>query len=181
MLQRQGERATHLWYVRSGLVLSSSVARSGAELWCAVRGAPHLVGLEAALGQPTLSSALALSSLMVCTVDVLTFRAWLGPIDSPLGALLELSLSELRRKAVDLQRSTGSASVRLARFLLQRFDAGSGPEPLDVPKVVLARTLGMRPETLSRAIAQLRSFGLLATGRRVVLTNPRALRAFAED
>lgn len=180
VLHRQGEMVRRIGYVRSGLVLLSSVSRSGEELWCKVRGREYLVGFESALGAPTQSSAVALSDLRLCALDLSQFRDWLGSLGSPLGAMLELSLRELSRAALDLQHSSGGAPLRLARLLLERYDAGSGPKPLEVPKVVLARMLGMRPETLSRAIAELSASGVLAKGRRMMVADFALLRRVVE-
>lgn len=181
VLHQQGEVVPTIGYLRSGLVLLSSVAQSGEELWCKIRGREYVIGFESALGQPAQSSAFALSNLLICTLDGAEFRSWLGSLTTPLGAMLSLALVELSRSGLDLKHFSGTASQRLGRFLQERIDAGAGPEPLDVPRVVLARMLGMRPETLSRAIGDLARGGVLAKGYKLRVADPLLLGRLLEQ
>jgi CRP/FNR family transcriptional regulator, transcriptional activator FtrB len=73
-----------------------------------------------------------------------------------------------------------SGVERLANFLLQQQIArGKGPFELTVEKRTLASYLGMAPENLSRAFAQLNQHGVEIAGQRVTITDKARLRRLA--
>lgn len=178
VLLRQGERPESAWYVRSGQVLISVTGGNGAGS-CSVRGAGALLGLEALLGEPSGCEAHALSEVVLCALDADDFREWIGPLVSPQGTVLTLALREAARQTDERIALEGSATQRVARFLLGRHNAGAGDSALEIQKQLLARVLGMRPETLSRALAELRERGVLARGRRVTVVDPAGLERVA--
>ncbi len=69
---------------------------------------------------------------------------------------------------------------RVARFLMQHCQTDGNAEPLRTPHRVLAGMLGMRPETLSRALSELRSSGALARGRALKVSSHERLRELSE-
>ena len=75
-----------------------------------------------------------------------------------------------------------STSERLGDFLLSLSRADSDPEIIHLPydKTLVAARLGMKPETLSRALAKLRSVGVETHGHEVVIKNHQALRDFCK-
>jgi CRP-like cAMP-binding protein len=163
-------------YLRRGHVaLSSSSER--AELLCAVRGAGALLGLEAVVSRRLPYDVHTIDDATFCTVNVEAFKAWLGPLDSPLGSALLFALDETMRRTGERHRIDGSATRRVARLLS---DEEEGAMPSDVPHAVLARVLGMRPETLSRALADLRRCGALAPGRKICVVDRDALSRAAK-
>jgi len=162
VLLAQGERAKAAWYLREGTALLSSVNEGGDETLCALRGPGSVLGLEALHDRPLEYEAWALSDVVVCRLDAAAFRAWVGDRNSPLGAMLDLSLQEGWQRQHERIALSGRAVVRLARFLLERRRMEAGDRPLAVEQQVVARMLGMRAETLSRALAQLRDAGAIA-------------------
>lgn len=108
--------------------------------------------------------------------------------DSPFAATLLATLSghyrRLVRQVKDLKLRT--STQRLGCYLLELADpppgssngTGRGPISLALPvdKRLVAARLGMTPENLSRAFANLRPFGVRTAGLRVTLTDPDALR-----
>ncbi|MDH5489367.1 MAG: Crp/Fnr family transcriptional regulator, partial [Rhodospirillaceae bacterium] len=78
-----------------------------------------------------------------------------------------------------------STSERLGDFLLSLCRTDSDPEIIHLPydKTLVAARLGMKPETLSRALAKLRSIGVETHGHEVVVKSHESLRNFcrAED
>ena len=112
----------------------------------------------------------------MCTASAGAFRHWVGDLGSRAGTLLELVLGETRRREEERVTSSGSATSRVARYVLDRERTGGAP----VTFAVIARMLRMRPETLSRAVAALRDEGVLSGTRALeVLDRPR-LVALAE-
>ena len=181
ILIHQGAKPTSVLYLRRGQVVLSSTAASGTEVSCAVRGPDTLLGLEALMDLTMPYQVWALTDVALCTLDGHAFKAWLGSEKSPTGAALMFSLQEAARRVGERQALQGTALRRVARFLLQHSEVSTDGEPLRTPHRVLAGILGMRPETLSRALAELRDGGALATGRSVRVTSKDRLRQLAGD
>ena len=80
------------------------------------------------------------------------------------------------------QRTVKSAAQRLGAFLLKRCPDGREAAVIDLPtdKSLVAARLGMRPETLSRALGKLRAVGVSTRDRRVAVSDVGALRRYAE-
>ncbi len=71
-----------------------------------------------------------------------------------------------------------SAAQRLGCYLVSLCDrTGSPAFALPVPKRQLAVQLGMTPESVSRAFAALRAYGVSVSGRTVTLRDPDLVRA----
>lgn len=165
VLLYQGQKAPSILYLRRGQVVLSTTAASGAEVSCAVRGPDTLLGLEALVDAPMPYQVWALTDVVLCMLDADAFATWVGSTRSPLGATLGFALKEASRRVGERQALEGTAVQRVARFLLQHSEAANGGEPLRTPQRLLAGILGMRPETLSRALSELRLAGALAAGR----------------
>jgi len=140
-----------------------------------------LLGLEALLDQPMPYQVWALTDVVLCSLDSDAFKGWVGSTKSPLGATLDFSLQEAARRVGERQALQGTAVRRVARFLMQHTEAGYDGEPLKTPQGVLAGILGMRPETLSRALAELREAGALSPGRSVRIRDIDRLRKLSAD
>ncbi|PIE15089.1 MAG: transcriptional regulator [Rhodobacterales bacterium] len=71
---------------------------------------------------------------------------------------------------------------RLANYLLKWQKKNGLPDTftLDIEKRKLASILGMTPENLSRAIKNLRPYGVLVDGQNVQITDPQALTGLAK-
>ncbi len=72
---------------------------------------------------------------------------------------------------------------RLGSFLLDLAGADEGAVGVRLPvtKTVLASRIGIAPESLSRAIARLRSVGVESRGRDLIITDVAALRRFCQS
>lgn len=70
----------------------------------------------------------------------------------------------------------------LLRFCLPLDDAGSKIMTVDLPydKSVISRRLNIKAETFSRALAQLVPCGVEASGRRIIIHDPKALADFCD-
>jgi CRP-like cAMP-binding protein len=94
---------------------------------------------------------------------------------------LSLRLRHLVERIEQLQ--VKSAPQRLADFLVRLCPQPSGAASVELPfaKALVAQRLGMRAETLSRAMGALRTVGVSARGSRVAIGDVARLRAFGED
>ena len=100
--------------------------------------------------------------------------------DSELAVRLLGTLSlRLRKLVVHIEQiQARSTSQRLGEFLITLCDTTSDESVVRLPydKTLVAARLGMKPESLSRALAKLRSFGVVTKGDRVELNDIESLR-----
>jgi CRP-like cAMP-binding protein len=93
---------------------------------------------------------------------------------------LSLRLRHLVERIEQLQ--VKSAPQRVGDFLLRLCPGDGGPVTLTLPfsKALVARRLGMRPETFSRAMRTLRPLGVEQRGTTIAVGDIARLRAFCE-
>jgi CRP-like cAMP-binding protein len=139
-----------------------------------------MLGLEGVLGHSMPYEVRALTDVALCFLDADSFKRWVGPLDSPVGTVLRLSLDEAMRRAGERHAIEGTALRRVARFLRETTNEATDGEARDIPLGVLAHVLAMRPETLSRALSDLRAKGALAPGRSLRIADREKLRLAAE-
>jgi CRP-like cAMP-binding protein len=159
VLCAQGERQPNAWFVREGLLALRTVDARGDESWLALRGPRSLVYT----GPPDTTSPFELRTVTearLCTAPAAVLSAWMGPPGSPSRVLLELLLGELERHRQELGWRSGDSPSRLARFLLNACGEDDEAQALP-PKQLVARALGMRPETLSRCLRRFIEQGLV--------------------
>ena len=97
-----------------------------------------------------------------------------------MATLAALSL-RLRSQVQEIeQRQVQPAAQRVGSFLLSLCPPEQGQVTFDLPfeKGLIARRLGMKPETLSRTLSKLREVGVRTEGARITVTAVEALRAF---
>jgi CRP/FNR family transcriptional activator FtrB len=72
-----------------------------------------------------------------------------------------------------------SAAERIGSYLLGQLGDGAGPQTirLSEDRRTMASRLGMSPESLSRALAQLRGVGVGGRGRTITIADPARLRS----
>jgi len=102
---------------------------------------------------------------LACAMAEILARHWRGLI----GQIKELKLK--------------SATERIGTYLLGHLASSQGPQTirLEEDRRTLASRLGMSPESLSRALLQLRQIDVTARGRTVVIADPEKLRALCRD
>lgn len=176
---RRGAPAEDVYCIRSGRVRLSIMDASGTERTCAMRGPGSLLGLEALLGLRSLFDVRMDIDGQVGVITPARFERWIGDNSDHALALVRHVVGEEMKLAVERNLLDGSAASRLARFLFEletnRFlNAWSGVRRQDVAKL-----LGMRPETLSRAIREFRRKGIVDARLRVL--DSRAIRRLAGE
>jgi len=170
----QGERPRVVYFVKAGLVSLSAGSEGGAELSLVLRGPTSLVCTEAMGGQTSPYEVRALSRVRLCGLSGEEMKRWIGPLRSPAQAVLDLLLEENRLRHDEVNFREGSCLRRVARFALA-YAAFLEQRPDAVRKQVLARMLGMRPETLSRCLTRLERCGAIDASHGVRVQYPRLL------
>lgn len=174
----QGERPRTVFFVKEGFVALSAVSPRGTELVLTLRGPTSLLCTEALHGEPSPFEVRALSRVKLCGIAGDSMSQWIGPEKSPARVVLDLLLAESRMQRDEVNWRQGDCLSRVARFALAhaRFLAD---RPNAVRKQVVARLLGMRPETLSRCLTRLERDGVLDASRGVRVLDARRLAAIA--
>lgn len=175
-----GAVSESIFYLREGAVVQSQASAEGRETVCSVRGGGALLGIEALIGRPADTDVWALTDVVLCSIRVATFRAWLGFDHAPrANAALVLLVEEAARRRDERRAVAGSTTARVARFVLDRHAEGGRSLRLKVS--LLARVLGMRPETLSRVLKKLRDAGALAPSSALAVGDFEKLRQMAGE
>lgn len=93
---------------------------------------------------------------------------------------LSMRLRNLVRHIEQLQAR--STSQRLGDFLLGLCDAHDGPATIELPydKSLIAARLGMKPESLSRALGKLKEVGVTSKGHTVEVADVGDLRDYCQ-
>jgi CRP/FNR family transcriptional regulator, cyclic AMP receptor protein len=176
----QGERPRTVYFVKEGFVSLSAVSPRGSEVALTIRGPTSLLCTEALHAEPSPSEVKALSRVKLCGIAGDALAQWVGPEKSPARAILDLLLMESKLQRDEVNYRQGDCLSRVARFALAhaRFLAD---RPNAVRKQVVARLLGMRPETLSRCLTRLEKDGVVDASRGVRVLDPRRLAAIAME
>ena len=174
----QGERPRTVYFVKEGFVALSAVSPKGAELLLTLRGPTSLLCTEAINGEASPVEVRAMSRVRVCGIGGEALSQWVGPEKSASRVVLDLLLSESRHQRDEVNWRQGDCLARVARFALAhaRFLAD---RPNAVRKQVVARLLGMRPETLSRCLSKLEADGLIDASRGVRVLDQQGLASIA--
>jgi len=176
----QGERPRTVYFIKEGFVALSAVSPKGSELVLALRGPTSLLCAEAMSNEPSAHEVRALSRVKLCGIAGDAMSQWVGPERSPGRVVIDLLLAESRMQRDEVNFRQGDCMSRVARFALAhaKFLAD---RPNAVRKQVVARLLGMRPETLSRCLTRLEQDGVLDASRGVKVIDHRRLSAIAME
>lgn len=169
-LFQAGELGRESFIVRTGYLKNYRVHRDGEEQILGMHGPGDVLGFEALIGKPALSSVIALE---ICSIEIAEL-----PCDSlwseGMPALVEGMYRELQRFSHLLYMDRHPAERRLAEFLLgfSRDEQARGKSPanltLPLNRRELARLLGLAPETLSRTFTRYQDQGLLSVNNRQI-------------
>jgi CRP-like cAMP-binding protein len=176
----QGERPRTVYFIKEGFVSLSAVSPRGSEVALTLRGPTSLVCTEALHTDPSPYEVRALSRVKLCGISGDALSQWVGPDKSPARAILDLLLAEGKLQRDEVNYRQGDCLSRVARFALAhaRFLAD---RPNAVRKQMVARLLGMRPETLSRCLTRLERDGVVDASRGVRVLDARRLAAIAME
>lgn len=195
-LFRAGDRLRYLYIVSAGRVKTSTRALDGRERVMSLAQAGAIVGLESLGGEPTTVEASMLVDGEVLLLPIRGLES-LSADNARLQRNLHRIVSHTIVHDYEVIRLLARADVeaRVAAFLLSLADDRSGGDPAEAalepagpkgPVVVqlpasrgeIASLLGMRSETFSRVLSNLRGHGLLRSqrgGTGIELTDRAAL------
>ena len=179
VLHVAGEAVERVSFVKSGAVLvTRSVDEEQVEgtPW-AIRRSGSFLGLEGLVGTHHLDSARALTDATLCSATLDAVDVWLEARRTAARIVLDSVLRSEARERPLRGNADGTAPRRAASWLLENSDRRF---PGAMPRRVMAGLLGMRPETLSRALRTLAARGVIRHGRVSIEILDRArLRAIA--
>lgn len=180
-----GAPADHLYVLASGRVKISRPTVGGRPIVVDLLTPGDLFGTLTALGDPTYPEmAEALTTTCALQIDPAAFRAVLTEHPQVALRVLDDVAARLSRARSDLgHHSTDTVAQRVAATLLRLADklgqerAGGGGTLLQIPlsRADLAGMTSSTPESVSRAMSQLRKDQIIDSGRRwtAVLDRPR--------
>ena len=155
----EGDNASTVWFVKKGLV----VLRVGGDAHT-LCSAGTLVGGEAILDSKYAASAQVATPSTLCSATSPQFSEWLGP---PSAA--RITLEESLRSAPSKRTLRGqSSNARTAGWILANIHT---PEALDLSRETVAELIGIRSETLSRALASIAATGAITVTRTTLEVN----------
>ena len=174
-LYRAGDPATSLYAVRSGFLMTSTVARDGREQVTAFHLLGDIVGIEVIGGGTQASDAVALEDTEVCELPLSSLEHLAAEIPQVRRTLYRL-IGERFQSERDAMLLLGSmrAEERVATFLLnlgRRYETRgfSGRRfILRMSRADIGSHLGLRLETVSRVFSRFQAEGLLHVDSRSV-------------
>jgi CRP-like cAMP-binding protein len=170
----QGDTPQAAHFVSRGLVLLTECDSEGELVRQTLKPAGSLLDTQVASGRAHRATATASTPVDICTLALSSFRVWMGPRRSPSRALLELVLAEARAVEKEAAGTRRSAVAKVASFLVEH-SGEAGDHALELQHQLIAGLLGMRAETFSRALLELRKAGAIVGSRSVRICDRSAL------
>ncbi|MFZ9501079.1 MAG: Crp/Fnr family transcriptional regulator [Beijerinckiaceae bacterium] len=176
---RQGEKAQWVIVVLEGYVKLSRTAANGEETLIHIFGRGETIAESVAVlgdNHTTTAEATGPTRIVRMPAHIVAQAAR----DAPELALAILSESSAKIWALmdEIEAlKAQTADQRVLRFLLSLCPQEDGPVETRLPytKGVIAASLGLKQETLSRSFARLKSVGVEIDGRKATIQDPRKL------
>ncbi|AOZ69928.1 cyclic nucleotide-binding protein [Rhodobacter xanthinilyticus] len=181
----QGERASSVYIVVEGWVKLYRIAPSGAEAVVGVFTRGHSFGEAVAFTHDTYPvSAECATDCRLVRVDTEAILRLIREEPGLSLALLAATFAHLHRLVAQIEQlKAQTGAQRVAEFLLELAPCGEGRCEVTLPydKVLIAGRLGMKPESLSRAFAKLRDYGVTVKQNLAEIEEIAVLRDYAEE
>jgi len=183
LLFLHGDPASHFYVVLSGLVKLYRATAEGNESVIAILPRGDSFAEAAAFEEATYPvSAAVVDSARLLVIPAQPFLDRMLA-DKRLALKVLASMARRLRQLVHQveELSLKTTVERLAAYLAGLTDVAEGAVELRLPieKALIARHLGMQPETLSRSFARLRAAGVAGEGDRLRIDDIAALRRLA--
>jgi len=181
----QGEQATAIYIVLEGWIKLYRISPNGAEAVVGVFTKGGSFGEAVALRHgvyPVASEAVTDCSVM--RIEAEAFLRLLRESPEVAAAILTSTFTHLHGLIAQLEQlKAQTGAQRLAEFLLDLSPCPTGACSVVLPydKNLIAGRLGMKPESLSRAFAKLRDYGVTIRQNHAAIEDVLALRRFAEE
>jgi CRP-like cAMP-binding protein len=178
----QGDVPTDLAFILEGRVSLTCERSDGEQAVIDVLDAGQVTPLaNIVLASASQVTVTALTAVRARVLSAHTFRNLLRE-DGDLSLAVMQKVAQAWSRMVDQNKALKlqNTNQRLAHFLLQHTDADDGAVEVRLldERRLMARRLGMTPESLSRAIAQLQSCGVEFNHQRVLIRDVDRLRQF---
>ncbi len=173
----EGSPADHVYLVSKGTVSLHRATTENRALGRTreLKQKGALLGVEGLVSPTYQASARAETALQLCMATTSRVQEWLEQRPAASRVLLETVLRSRERALLPQSSPDGTATQRVAQWILDR--APGGRDEAGVSRAVMADMLGMRPETLSRALRTLADMGFIDVGRRhLLIVDPEGLR-----
>jgi CRP/FNR family transcriptional regulator, dissimilatory nitrate respiration regulator len=181
----QGDPADQFFIVLEGWVKLYRINRDGAEAVVTMVNAGESFAEAAMFAQSSFPvCAQAVTDLRVLSITSQAFARCVQADARTAFAMLGSLSMRLRTLVQQIEQlHVQSAPQRVGGFLLKLCPAGQGNASFMLPleKSLVARRLGIQPETFSRALAKLRPVGVEVQGAVVSISNIDALREFCQE
>ena len=185
LLFQEGDKADHFYLVIKGLV---KLFR------CSLDGHEAVIGVFSE-GQTFAECAMFMGACFPVSAEVVSNARLLrveGPTmrrvvqdDPGIAFSMLASASRHLKTLVDQieQMKVHTGPERVAEFLLGLSSSSTGVVNVNLPfeKSLIANTLGMKPESFSRALAKLRQVGVITDGDHVMISDVGALTRYARS
>ena len=180
---RQGDPAASFFIVVDGWIKLYHITASGKEavIYVFTKG-ESIAEAVAFTGQSYPAAAEAVSDARVVRIPAAhIIKCIRDTPDIALAMIASTSLHLHRLVEQVTQLKIQSAVQRVAEFLASLCPPGNGPCTIALPyeKILIAGRLGIKPESLSRAFAKLKSVGIEVHDLKVVVHDASALRRIA--
>ncbi len=177
----QGEKGGNIYTVRSGLIKLVQYTESGVPRIVRLLRRGDVAGLEALIDRQYRHTAEAVGEVLLCQIPVGIIEKLEKSCTAIYSGLLQRMQQNLdEADNVITQFSTGSAQIRVARFLL----AAACDDPRDecehLMREDIASLLGLTVETVSRVFAEFKRQGLLRENGDCFLIDRPSLQEIAE-
>lgn len=188
ILYRQGDSFRSVYAVRSGSIKTYGLTEEGEQQITGFHLVGEMVGLDAVGGSDHPCTAEMLEDTWICELPYNNLSDLGGRLPSLQRELMSVMGREIRNEEHALMLVRGlRAEQRVMRFLnslLERMRQRLGnitEIPLAMTREDIANYLGLAPETLSRALAKLRSDGLIRVGlKSIEVLDQEAMRRMTQ-
>lgn len=181
---REGEPATDIFIVVSGWVKLYRISATGDEAIINIfKDGQSFAEAVALTRTPYPASAETISDCRIVRMPSSALIAAMHDNIEISLAMLASTTMHLHRLVAEIARLKGqNGFARVIEFLKELVgESEESTFKLPFEKQILARHLGMQPESLSRALRRLRDFGIEINGAHVTLTHPNALARAASE
>lgn len=180
----QGEAAKAIFIVLDGWVKLHRFSQNGNEVVVNVFTRGHSFGEAVAFRElPYPVSAEAVTDCTLLMIPTHGLRAVLEQEPDLAMAILASTFQHLHELVGQIEQiKSQTGAQRVADFLIKLSDHDSGKCVVTLPydKVLIAGRLGMKPESLSRAFAKLKKFGVHVSRHHAKIDDIQALYEFVE-